>query len=50
MSKIGKKETYKTRKGEGKMIEESLLKNIKLNTEFKVDLDLKNNKKTKETK
>lgn len=31
------------------MIEESLLKNIKLNTEFKVDLDLKN-KKTKETK
>lgn len=31
------------------MIEESLLKNIKLNTEFKVDLNLKN-KKTKETK
>ena len=31
------------------MIEESLLKNIKLNTEFKVDLDLKK-KKTKETK
>lgn len=31
------------------MIEESLLKNVKLNTEFKVDLDLKN-KKTKETK
>ena len=31
------------------MIEESLLKNIKLNTEFKVDLDLRNNK-TKETK
>lgn len=31
------------------MIEESLLKNIKLNTEFKVDLHLKN-KKTKETK
>ena len=31
------------------MIEESLLKNIKLNTEFKVDLDLKKNK-TKETK
>lgn len=31
------------------MIEESLLKNIKLNTEFKVDLDLRN-KKTKETK
>ena len=30
--------------------EESLLKNIKLNTEFKVDLDLKKNKKTKETK
>lgn len=32
------------------MIEESLLKNIKLNTEFKVDLHLKKNKKTKETK
>ena len=32
------------------MIEESLLKNIKLNTEFKDDLDLKKNKKTKETK
>ena len=32
------------------MIEESLLKNIKLNTEFKVYLDLKKNKKTKETK
>ena len=31
------------------MIEESLLKNIKLNTEFKADLPLKN-KKTKETK
>lgn len=31
------------------MIEESLLKNVKLNTEFKVDLYLKN-KKTKETK
>ena len=31
------------------MIEESLLKNIKLNTEIKVDLHLKN-KKTKETK
>ena len=31
------------------MIEESLLKNIKLNTGFKVDLNLKN-KKTKETK
>ena len=31
------------------MIEESLLKNIKLNTEFKDDLNLKN-KKTKETK
>ena len=31
------------------MIEESLLKNIKLNTEFKVDLDLRN-KKAKETK
>ena len=31
------------------MIEESLLKNVKINTEFKVDLDLKN-KKTKETK
>ena len=31
------------------MIEESLLKNVKLNTEFKVDLDLRN-KKTKETK
>ena len=27
------------------MIEESLLKNVKLNTEFKVDLDLKKNKK-----
>ena len=26
------------------MIEESLLKNIKLNTEFKVDLNLKNKK------
>ena len=32
------------------MIEESLLKNIKLNTEIKVDLDLRKNKKTKETK
>ena len=32
------------------MIEESLLKNVQLNTEFKVDLNLKNNKKTKETK
>ena len=31
------------------MIEESLLKNIKLNTEFKVDLHLKN-KQVKETK
>ena len=31
------------------MIEESLLKNVQLNTEFKVDLNLKN-KKTKETK
>ena len=31
------------------MIEESLLKNVKLNTEFKVDLYLKK-KKTKETK
>ena len=32
------------------MIEESLLKNVQLNTEFKVDLDIKKNKKTKETK
>lgn len=31
------------------MIKESLLKNVQLNTEFKVDLHLKN-KKTKETK
>ena len=31
------------------MIEESFLKNIKLNTEFKVDLHLKN-KQVKETK
>ena len=32
------------------MIKKNLLKNVQLNTEIKVDLDLKKNKKTKETK
>ena len=32
------------------MIKENLLKNVQLNSEIKVDLDLKKNKKTKETK
>ena len=32
------------------MIEKKLLKNVKINIDFKVELHLKKNKKTKETK
>ena len=32
------------------MIKKNLLKNVQLNSEIKVDLHLKKNKKTKETK